>query len=297
MFIKYPHLERFGTDEVESIELGECHIFPKIDGTNASVWLGDELQICAGSRNRELSLENDNAGFLEAMSNNAGIRKLVEAFPDFIFYGEWLVPHSLRTYRDSAWRQLYVFDVFSRAEERFLTFDQYSAHLASHEVEIIHPIAIAKNPSYEQLLSLMEKNNYLIEDGKGAGEGIVIKNYQYQNKYGRQTWAKMVTNEFKEKHVKTMGASILDGKKMIEEEIVGEYLTKSLVDKTYEKIRLERNGFNGRNIPELLNRIYHDLVNEEIWQIVKKHKNPTINFKTLFTLAVREIKQLKPEVF
>ncbi len=30
-FIKYQHLERFGSTEVEQIEFGECFVFPKID--------------------------------------------------------------------------------------------------------------------------------------------------------------------------------------------------------------------------------------------------------------------------
>ena len=30
-FQKYMHLERFGTDEVDGINLGECHVFPKLD--------------------------------------------------------------------------------------------------------------------------------------------------------------------------------------------------------------------------------------------------------------------------
>ena len=64
MFKRYQHLERFGTTEVQNIELGECFIFPKIDGTNASVWLHNG-EIQAGSRTRHLSLEKDNAGFLE----------------------------------------------------------------------------------------------------------------------------------------------------------------------------------------------------------------------------------------
>ena len=62
MFRKYQHLERFGTTEVEQIELGECFIFPKIDGTNASVWITNGV-LQAGSRTRKLSLESDNAGF------------------------------------------------------------------------------------------------------------------------------------------------------------------------------------------------------------------------------------------
>lgn len=42
-FKEYMHLERFGTDEVEDIEFGECYIFYKIDGTNGSVWVDDGI--------------------------------------------------------------------------------------------------------------------------------------------------------------------------------------------------------------------------------------------------------------
>ena len=30
-FRKYQHIERFGTTEVDGIELGKCYVFPKID--------------------------------------------------------------------------------------------------------------------------------------------------------------------------------------------------------------------------------------------------------------------------
>jgi hypothetical protein len=58
-FKSYQHIERFGMTEVENIELGKCYIFPKIDGTNSSVWLDDESNIQAGSRNRVLTLDNE----------------------------------------------------------------------------------------------------------------------------------------------------------------------------------------------------------------------------------------------
>lgn len=68
-FKKYQHLERYGNQSVSDIEQGEVYVFPKIDGTNASVWLNDEGNIAAGSRNRELSHEKDNAGFYELAEN------------------------------------------------------------------------------------------------------------------------------------------------------------------------------------------------------------------------------------
>jgi hypothetical protein len=40
-YLKYQHIERFGTDEVDEIGVGECYVFPKIDGTNAQVWIED----------------------------------------------------------------------------------------------------------------------------------------------------------------------------------------------------------------------------------------------------------------
>ena len=79
-FQKYQHIERFGTDEVDGIELGECYVFPKIDGTNSSVWLEDG-QIKAGSRNRELTLENDNAGFYNSVINDERIKGFLAEYP------------------------------------------------------------------------------------------------------------------------------------------------------------------------------------------------------------------------
>ena len=100
-FRKYMHLERFGNDEVQGIEVGTCYIFSKLDGSNASIWFyNNELQ--AGSRNRQLSLEKDNAGFYQNIKEQERYIKLVKENPTYYFYGEFLCPHSLKTYREDA---------------------------------------------------------------------------------------------------------------------------------------------------------------------------------------------------
>ena len=53
-FKRYMSLKRFGRTEVDGIDIGRCFIFPKIDGTNSSCWLGEDGIIYAGSRNRLL---------------------------------------------------------------------------------------------------------------------------------------------------------------------------------------------------------------------------------------------------
>ena len=60
-FKKYQHIVRLNDTNAEGIDVGECYIFPKIDGTNSQVWLDDDGNLCAGSRNRKLTIESDKA--------------------------------------------------------------------------------------------------------------------------------------------------------------------------------------------------------------------------------------------
>jgi hypothetical protein len=62
---KYQHIEKLGTHEVEGILNGEVHLTYKIDGTNSCVYLKND-ELAFGSRNRELSLDQDNQGFVAA---------------------------------------------------------------------------------------------------------------------------------------------------------------------------------------------------------------------------------------
>ena len=287
-FKKYMHLERFGTSEVEGIEIGTTYVFPKLDGTNASVWFEDG-QIKAGSRNRELSFDNDNAGFYKWTQQSKELIKFFELFPNKRLFGEWLVPHSLKTYREDAWRRFYVFDVCDDLGV-MVTYDAYRGALRDLELDYISPIAIFENGNYSKFVEQLDKNVFMVKDGEGVGEGVVIKNYDFVNKYGRTTFAKIVTSEFKELHTKEMGASttILS---MIEESIAKKYVTQALVDKVTAKIELDNNGLSSKNIPQLLNTVYYDIIREDMWSILKDFKKATINFGMLYHFIVTETKR------
>lgn len=290
-FKKYQHVERFGTIETAGIENGMCYVFPKIDGTNASLWWDDELK--AGSRNRELSLNYDNAGFMAWAINEPSFRDLFREHPQLRLYGEWLVPHTLKTYDESAWKQFYVFDVMNG--DGYFHYEEYSKILDMYGIEYIPPICKVENPTYERLIAQLEKNDYLIEDGKGTGEGIVIKNYDYRNKFGRIVWAKIVANEFKAKHRKKDVTEIKEAK-IIEQEIAEKFITKSLVEKEFAKINAEA-GWSSKLIPRLLSTVFYCLVKEESWNFIKEFKNPTIDFKRLSFFTNNRIKELMPELF
>lgn len=293
-FLKYQHIERFGTAETSRIEIGECWIFPKIDGTNASVWSEDGV-LHAGSRNRELSLDNDNAGFMEWATHNLNLLELLAGRPDLRIFGEWLVPHSLKTYRQDAWRRFYVFDVMRG--DSYIPYTEYQPILEGHEVDYIPPICRIVNADYDQLVEQLAKNVFLIEDGKGAGEGIVIKRYDYRNKYGRQTWAKIVTSEFKEKHAKQMGAPLLAEKPILEIAIADEFVTNALVEKELAKIVLDAGEWSSKLIPRLLDTVFYTIIKEDAWEIVKAHKFPTIDFKRLRSFSISRVKAIRPDLF
>lgn len=299
-FKKYQHLERFGNDEVEGIELGKLYIFPKLDGTNAQVWLDDEGDIKAGSRNRELTLEKDNAGFYKFVLENENIKRYLEKHPTHRLYGEFLVPHSLKTYREDAWRRFYIFDVCLDKEDgsvEYIPYDIYKPLVEEFGLDYIPPIVTMTNGSYEYFIRTLDNNTFMIQDGKGVGEGIVIKNYDYYNKYKRQIWAKIVTNEFKEIHKREMGVNNIKTEKVIEQEIVDNYCTEAFIEKEYSKILNETGEWDNRKIPMLLGRVFSELVKEETWNIIKKYKNPTINYKTLNALVINKIKTVKSDIF
>lgn len=300
MFKKYQHLERLGTTEVEGITSGLVYVFPKLDGTNASVWLNEDGTIGSGSRNRDLTKGDDNAGFNNHVQNDERYKELFEGFPEIRLYGEWLVPHSLKTYRDDVWKKFYVFDVTSvddNGDEVYYTPDRYIDILEAYNIDYIPYMCKVKNGSDEKFRSLLEKNTYLLKENSGHGEGLVLKNYDFVNKYGRVTWAKIISNSFKDEHVRVMGGSVYGGLSL-EEKIVEDFVTQHLVDKVYAKIKNENQGsFLSKDIPRLLNTVFYDLIQEEMWEIIKKHKMPKIDFKYLNRLTTSKVKESLPNVF
>jgi len=305
-FRPYMHVEKYGNDEVRGIELGKLFIFPKLDGTNASVWSvpdGDsKWRYQCGSRTRTLSRESDNAGFLatceESEGDGLGFKLLtfVNRYPNLRLYGEWLVPHTLKTYRDDVWRRFWVFDVFNDETNTYLNYETYQPLLDGCGLDYMPPLATIKGGDYEYFIHVLNQNVFGIKDGQGVGEGVVLKNYEFVNEFGNTVWAKIIQNEFKEQHHRLMGSPETE-RKIVEEEIANVYITESLCTKTYAKIVNEKQGWTSKYIPELLGRVFHDLITEELWQVIKTEKSITINFGMLKHFTIARIKSILPHLF
>ncbi len=319
-FRKYNHLERYGHRETHGIDIGLVHVFPKLDGTNAVAWLGDDGTVRAGSRNRELSLEQDNAGFcawlLSEEREATDLREFLRTNPNMILYGEWMVPHTLKTYREDTWRRFWIFDVYCTVDGgTYIPYDLYSHYPLLERCDLIQPICTIENPSENQMRAQIELNTYLIQDGAGLGEGVVVKNYAWKNNQGTQTWAKFVRNIFKEEAARAFGITHKNGAFQVEVAIAEEFCTPALVSKTRAKILLDlaneksidlaqpnaQQQLEAENrhkvIPQLLGRVFHDLITEETWTFLKKHKNPTVDFKKLQQQVTVKVKAYAGDLF
>ena len=292
----YQHIEKLGNKAVEGILKGRCSIQPKIDGTNGVVWLGDDGIVHAGSRKRDLTLDNDNAGFYNTIIHNENIKSYLLEHPDHYLYGEWLVPHTIKYYDPSAWKHFYVFDVYSD-ERGYIPYDEYSKELDKFGIKYIPEIISIVDPTIDDLTNCLKESKYLIPEDK-MGEGIIIKNYSYRNPYGRCIFAKIVAEEFfdtksklrmKNHEIKNMNS---------EKDIVERLLSEPLIRKEFAKIKLEYPEIKKQElIGRTLNTIFHVFISEELLDYAEK-KKPVINFYYLKKESDERIKEiLKSELF
>ena len=297
-FKKYIHVVRLGQSEVEGLLNGTCYIFPKIDGTNSSVFYNTETNtICAGSRNRKITPEKDNAGFAAWVINSEDeeafkLRELVKNNNNYIVYGEWLGPNKfvghIKDYDKSALSKLWIFDIFNTDTTTYLPYEELKRTLEEAGIGqyMIPLLAKIDNPTEDELADIAQNNKFLLKDDvEHAGEGIVIHNYEFHDEYGHYQVGKLVLNEYKQRK-KEQKQRIEMKPGQMENEIINYYLTDSEFDKNIEKVLLklglDKFDTTKKNcVGMFLSMCYRDTILSEIVDIVKRFKDPTIDFRVL----------------
>ncbi len=332
-FRKFDHVERGKHRAVDGICQGTCFIFPKLDGTNGSVWaeflpfspasgLGgfEKLTVRVGSRNRILRPESDNAGFhafVKGESDEAErLRMLVLKNPSYVFYGEWLVPHTIQCYKKDAWRKFYIFDVFDREAGAYIEYNTYRHALDNAGVPFIPAIRV-ENPTGPELDEIVAKQDYLCKPGE-FGEGIVVKNYGWRNQFDRQPWMKVLRDGFMDKKGRpAVGSDAGATEEMIAEALVDGHLVEKEFNKGLLRLAesmkvvfegaahdnyIPRDHFveahRGKVIGILLAQVFNSVIDEEFTaRRLKKFGYPTVDFRVLRGAVTRRVKELKPELF
>ncbi len=283
MFRPYNKIHRLGKEEVEGILIGTCAIQEKIDGANTSIWLEDGVVKCA-SRSRVLGDEEFN-GFTSYVKNHEGIQKLVRDLPNHIFYGEWLVRHTIH-YKETAYKQWYMFDIISKEEGPYLLQSVVQEIAEKYNINYPQIFGVFKNPTQESLIEFVGKTNI----GEN-GEGIVIKNLDFKDKFGNCNYAKIVTQKFKEDNGIVFGGNNKNSDTYQEMYVVNKYMTLPRVQKVMNKIQpMVNEKLDMKHIPRIMGTCYHDLITEEAWEIV--NKVPHLDFRNLQRLCNAKSKQI-----
>lgn len=290
------HVERLDKTKIDvnAFLNGKIYIFPKLDGTNAVAWADNDGNIHCGSRKREVSLDKDNANFMNWFMTDNSTEKL-RAFlvdrPNLIIYFEWLAgvdgmkqTGAIKQYLDpGAW----IIGVFNIDTGHYINYDAYYSFLAGVYNKIDHPMVILDNPSYEDLTDILNHNHYNLPSDT-LGEGIVLWNYDFKDRWGNFQVAKIVAKEFHEKKGQSQKMKTPANREGLEQNIVDAFVSSADCEKCKQKVTtIVEHDWTGssKEIGMFLNMLYTDLIQEEMWSIVRRFKNPIIDFNILKTFV------------
>lgn len=287
-FKAYPKIHRLGKEEVEDILIGKVSLQEKIDGANTSIWIDDGLVKC-GTRTRELPLDESFNGFQEAVRSNKKIKEWLLDHPQCRLYGEWLVKHTI-TYPDEAYKKIYLFDVYDEEKGDFANQDTVEKIAA--ELGLEYPKMFVK----DIYVKADEINQYVGKSFVAAnGEGVVVKNEGFRNKFGDSVYAKVVHEKFKEANAIVFGGNNKHSEAYNEMYIVNKYCTLGRVQKIMQKLQnVTEKRLDMEHTPQIAGTCYHDMITEDIWEIIKKIK--VIDFQRLQRLSYRKYIQIYHDI-
>lgn len=221
---KYSKIKRVGHDQNKKMfdnSDDELVIKEKLDGANFRWTYNEDGQPVFGSKNVEYTIngepdysENvdgrftDAIEFIREITSHKDLRR--EGFQPtrYTFYGENMVSHSLE-YEWEDVPQVIGFDVYDEQEEEFLGVEESQeifSHLGLPYAPIVEETTVEEfreRHSSEEGYTI-PKSQY--RDGKGEGVVIINTDQEEPDLNGFNYRAKLVTEEFKEKHKEATGA-------------------------------------------------------------------------------------------
>ncbi|EOO20007.1 RNA ligase family protein [Bacillus cereus] len=261
---KYMDVVRLGHRSTVGVlnEGDKIVIQEKIDGANASFTGGEGNTRCF-SRNKELDEENTLGGFYQ-FANSLNDDELI---PGYLYFGEWLNPHKVRY--ENYEKQFFLFDIYDLNREQYLPFSFVKGEASRLNLNLVPVFYEGVYQGFDHLKQFVGITNL---GGKlcevTTGEGIVVKNVSYLDRFGKQQFVKLVTDSFRE--VQRQKAPKDPSKKTEEQVFVDTCMTKARVEKLIHKLVDEGildEKFDITDMQVILQnlggRIYDDMLKEE----------------------------------
>jgi hypothetical protein len=288
----YQHIERMGTEEVEGLLDGTVVVQPKIDGANATIgWDHKKNGPVICTRNAPVSIcSNPPTGF-------RGLVEYILARPDiwdlaqrWTIRGEWLVKHTLQ-YPREAYNQFYVFDL-QCMDGTYVNPGVYIPMLEERNIHYVPVIATLDHPTLEDIQALVSGPSWLNET-RGQKEGVVVKRYDFVNKWGQTTWGKIVASEFGATKEKNHIAST----ESLELQFAQQAVSVDSVQKIMGKIVDQKGTCTVRDMAQILGVAWHDAWEDHLWDFVKKGHVGSFNFLDAKKNVENEVRAIALEYF
>ncbi|WP_409174242.1 RNA ligase family protein [Brevibacillus fortis] len=264
---KYTDVIRLGHQTTEGVfKEGDFIIIQeKLDGANGSFRYDEETNsIRAFSRNMELHEEENLHGFFQ-WTQQLPKEKIVAGM---VYFGEWLNPHKIKYPQYE--KQFFLFDMYDTAACEYVDFAIVEREGQRLGLQLVPVFYQGEYQGEEHLRSFVGKTALggKLRDEE-IGEGIVVKNADYRDRFGRQLFVKIVTDVFSEVNRQK---PTKDPNQPKSEEVlfVERYVTLARVEKFLYKLideGLLEETFGVKDMGVILKNlnvsIYEDLLKEE----------------------------------
>ena len=266
---KYTDIVRYGKASTRDVlQVGDIiSITEKIDGANASFTydVDNPLGVSCYSRRLPLTADNTLRGFYGWVSDNiVPIKEKLN--PRYRYIGEWLVSHKIQ-YQEDRYNQFYMFSIWDEETEQYLSDDIVISEAERLGLKTVEYFYRGEFISYEHMSSFIGKSN--MTKVPNMGEGIVVKNSNYFDNFGKQVFVKLVSEKFAEVQKQKLPKNPNINEKEVA--IIKSILTKPRVEKLMLKLvdegLMTKEDFVIENMGKLLkllgNRVLEDMVKEE----------------------------------
>lgn len=236
-------------------------ISEKLDGANASFKLNEENQVDGFSRNGSVDEKNNLRGYYGWIKENIKPELLN---PTYRYFGEFLINHTIQ-YKPEYYKNFYLFSVYDDELQEYLPDEIMESEALRLGINTVPLIYKGKYISFEHLMEFVGKSDMAVN----FGEGIVVKNAKYRDKYGHQCFVKLVHEDFTEVQKQKLPKDP-NRPATPEQEFANMCVTKARVDKMIHKLVDEgilESNFGIEDMRLILNnlgnRIYEDIRKEE----------------------------------
>lgn len=265
---KFTDVIRYGKSTTNGViqEGDYISITEKIDGANASFCRDEEdtKGVSSYSRNGILDETNRLRGYYDFILDCVVPIKNKLNY-NYRYIGEWCCSHKI-VYKPEAYKTFYLFSIWDDEKQMYLSDEIVKQEALKLGLVTPHYFYEGEFISFEHMMSFVGKSDITLEPN--TGEGVVVKNVKYFDRFGKQCFVKLVSEKFAEVQKQRLPKNPNINSVIVE--TVKSCLTEARVSKLINKLvdeNLLKEDYSIEDMGVILrclgSSVYDDIIKEE----------------------------------